>query len=101
MGSLRAEKMEYDVKRAALEDARMRGLKRQLLSVQHLKRKLFKRERFSLVTCPRADTSIEKKDTTYRWARSAISGEYFSVLKVWLRAMFDSQGHVSSKTITC
>ena len=100
VGSFRAEKMLYEVKRAAFEETRIRGLVSALGFVQLLTSKLFRRERFSFVICPRADTSTEKKETRWRCERSAIRGEYFSDLKLWLRAMLASHGHVNSKTIS-
>ena len=58
--------MLYDDKSAALEVTRTKALGAPLVDAQHLNKKPFKRERLSLVTCPRADTSIEKKEVTNR-----------------------------------
>ena len=58
--------MLYEDKRAALEEMRVIALGASLVGAQHLNTKPFRRERLSLVTCPRADTSIEKKEVTKR-----------------------------------
>ena len=56
--------MLYDDRRAALEETRVRALGASLVGAQHLNKKPFKRERLSLVICPRAETSMEKKEVT-------------------------------------
>ena len=61
VGSLRAEKMVKDDKRAAFEEIRMRDLEIPAVLLQDLKTKLFSRDWFSFVTWPRAETSTEKK----------------------------------------
>ena len=65
-----------------------------------MNKKDFSRERLSFEIWPRADISMEKKETTRVRERSAIRGAYFSDLKLWLLTMFVSQGQVSSKTNT-
>ena len=55
-----AAKILCEDKRAALEEMRVIALGATLVGAQHLNTKPFRRERLSLVTCPRADTSIEK-----------------------------------------
>ena len=100
LGSLRAEKMLYDDKRAALEAIRIRDLEVNAVPLQDLKKKHLSRDWFSFVTWPRAETSTEKKWTMKLLARSATRGAYFSDLKLWLRTMLESHGQVSSNRIT-
>ena len=57
MGSVRAKKMLYDERSAALDETRMRDLEIARGAVQHLMRNDLRRERLSLVTCPLAETS--------------------------------------------
>ena len=59
VGSLRAANMENDERRAAFEAMPTEGLKRFFGSEQTLKRKDLRREQFSFVTWPLAETSIE------------------------------------------
>ena len=65
VGSLRAEKMAYDDKRAALEQIRINDLETRAAPLQVLKKKLLRRDWFSLVTWPRAETSKEEEKDQY------------------------------------
>ena len=99
-GSLRAEKILKDDKRAAFDTIRTIAFDKLPGLSQHFKRKLFKRAWLLFVTWPRAETSTAKKETTRVSERSETSGAYFSDLNKWLRSMFESHGQVSSKIIT-
>ena len=92
--------MEKDESSAAFDAMRTEGLKSFFGSEQILKRKALRRELFSFVTWPLAETSIEKKWTIWVCDRSAIRGAYFSDLKLWLLTMFVSHGQVNLKTKT-
>ena len=89
-GSLRAQKIENDANRAAFEALSDTLFAKPLGLKQHLYTKAFNRHRFSLVSCPRTDTSIENWKTENRWAKSATRVEYFSCLYSWLRWTFKS-----------
>ena len=79
-GSLRAQKILYEDRSAAFEAIVVSDLEMPFGSEQHLWRKDLRRERFSLVICPLAETSIQKNDTSCVRERSATRGAYFSVL---------------------
>ena len=80
VGSLRAAKMLYEARRAALEEIRIRVLEVEHELTQHLRRKHLRRDWLLFVIWPRAEISTEKKETTYRLERSATRGAYFSDL---------------------
>ena len=58
-GSLRAQKIEKDANSAAFEALSETLFARPLGLEQHRYTKAFNRHRFSFVSCPRTDTSIE------------------------------------------
>ena len=99
-GSLRAAKMLYDERSAAFDETRINDLAFRPEPSQHLWKKPFKRDWLSFVIWPRAETSMEKKWTIRSRDKSATRGAYFSDLYWWLREIFESHGHVNSKTIT-
>ena len=100
VGSPRALKIVYDESNAAFEDTQISDLKIARWAVQDLRRNALRRERLSFEIWPLAETSMGKKDTTCLWERSVMRGAYFSALKLWLRTIFASHGHVNSKTMT-
>ena len=61
VGSLRAENMLYDDRRAVLEEIQTRDLETRAVPLHVLMKKLLSRDWFSFVTWPRAETSTEKK----------------------------------------
>ena len=99
-GSFRAQNIENEDSNAAFEMFVLRSFVIDLGSAQHLKTNSLIRARFDFVIWPRAETSKEKWNVLYTRDRSAIKGAYFSSLYVWLRSIFESHGHVSSKTST-
>ena len=100
VGSPRALKMVYDESNAALEETQIRDFEIARLALHDFRRNALRRERLSFEMWPRADTSTGKNETTCLWERSLMRGAFFSALKLWLRTMFASQGHVNSRTMT-
>ena len=81
-GSLRAENILYEHRSEALEAFSIIILVATLGSSQQRYEKAFKRARFAFDTCPRTETSMEKRKALKFPDRSARRGEYLSSLKV-------------------